>query len=145
VRFARENTLVHPRYEFYSPRDYAVPLKARVAANLGFIRRLREASAPALLASVRGLDEAASEKLRRAQAAEQAFLAGYRLSLSPVSIDEIFRRYDAALALAPWNESLRARIYLHYTDIGASQRNPAIRAFMRKRALAVYDPDAASR
>jgi len=144
VQSAPENTLVHPRYEFFSPRDYAVPLKARVAANLEFISSLRRAAAPVLLASVKGLDAAGAERLHRAQAAEQAFLAGYRLSLSPVSVNEIFRRYDSAIDLAPWNENLRARIFLHYSDIAGSQDRTAIKAFMMKRALAVYDRSAAA-
>jgi len=144
VRSASENTLVHPRYEFFSPRDYAVPLKARVAANLEFISGLRRAAAPVLLTSVNGLDAAGVQRLRRAQAAEQAFLAGYRLSLSPVSVTEIFRRYDSAIDLAPWNENLRARIFLHYSDIAGSQDRTTIKAFMMKRALAVYDRSAAA-
>ncbi len=52
---------------------------------------------------------------------------------------EIFRRYDAALALAPWNESLRARIFLHYSQIADSQSNPRVKAYLMKRAFAVRD------
>jgi spermidine synthase len=144
VRSAPENTLVHPRYEFFSPRDYAVPLKARVAANIEFIRDLRRTAGPALLASIRTLDAEQAERLSRAHAAEQAFLAGYRLSLSPVSVTEIFRQYDAAVALAPWNQNLRARIFLHYSDIAASQDRTAIKAFMMKHAVAVYGRSAAA-
>jgi len=144
VRVAPENTLVHPRYEFYSPREYAVPLKARVAANLDFIRGLRRSAAPALLASVKGLDGEGAEKLSRAQAAEQAFLAGYRMSLSPVSVTDIIRRYDSAIALAPWNENLRARVFLHYSDIAGSQDRTANKIFMMKRALAAYGGSAAA-
>jgi len=143
VSGALVNTLVHPRYEFYSPRAYAVPLKARVAANIQFISELRRKAAPALLASIRGLDAEQTEQLRGAQAAEQAFLAGYRLSLSPVSVMEIFRQYEAAVTLAPWNENLCARIFLHYFDIAASQNHAGNRALMMKRALAVYDGSAA--
>jgi len=144
VRTASENTLVHPRYEFYSPREFAVPLKARVAANLDFVRGLRRSAAPELLASVTGLDDEAAERLRRAEAAERAFLDGYRLSLSPVSVTAIIRQYDLALAAAPWNENLRARIFLHYSDIAASQDRTANKVFMLKRALAAYGGSAAA-
>ena len=144
VRGAPENTLVHPRYEFFSPRAYAVPLKARVAENIKFISDLKRAAAPALLASIRGLDAEQAERLSHAQAAEQTFLAGYRLSLSPVSVMDIFQQYDAGIALAPWNESLRARVFLHYREIAASQSLTANRALMLKRALAVYDRSAAA-
>ena len=78
-------------------------------------------------------------KLERALAAEQAYLTGYRLSLGPVSATEIFRQYDAALALAPWNESLRSRIFLHYSQIADSQTNTRVKDYLMERARAVRD------
>ena len=144
VRDAPENTLVHPRYEFFSPWDYAVPLKQRVAANIEFIARLKRAAEPAFLAAIQVRNQEEAARLKRALAAEQAYLTGYRISLSlaPVSATEIFRQYDAALALVPWNDSLRARIFLHYSEIAASQANTGVKAYLMERALSIYGKSA---
>jgi len=139
VQNAPENTLVHPRYEFYSPRDYAIPLKQRVAANIEFIANLKRAAAPAFLAAIKPRDQDEAAKLERALEAEQAYLKGYRISLAPVDATDIFRQYDTALSLAPWNESLRARIFLHYSEIAASQSNPRVKTYLMNRAYAVRD------
>jgi predicted Zn-dependent protease len=144
VRDAPENTLVHPRYEFYSPWDYAVPPKQRVAANIAFIADLRRAAAPTFLATIKVRDQEEARRLYQALGAEQAYLAGYRLSLGPgpVSGPEIVRQYDRALARAPWNENLRARIFLHYSEIAASQANNGVKADLMERALSVYGKSA---
>ncbi len=144
VRDAHENTLAHPRYEFYSPWDYAVPLKQRVAANITFIASLRRAAAPTFLATIKVRDQEEARRLNQALWAEQAYLTGYRLSLGPgpVSGLEIDREYDRALARAPWNENLRARIFLHYSEIAASQANIGVKAALMERALSIYDKSA---
>ncbi len=141
---APQNTLVHPRYEFYSLREYAVSLKQRSAANIEFIAALKRAAAPDFLAAIKVRGQEEARRLSRALDAEQAYLAGYHLSLSPgpVSGMEIVRQYDTALALAPWNESLRARIFLHYSYIAASQTNVSVKAYLMERALSVYSKSA---
>jgi len=136
VRGAELNTLVHPRYEFFSPRDYALPLKQRVAANIDFIARLKRAAAAEFLATVRLRNQQQVERFASTLAAEQEFLKGYRISLAPVDATRIYHHYDMAIALAPWNQSLRARIFLHYSEIAASQANPGVRAYLLQRALA---------
>ncbi len=141
VRDVPDNTLSHPRYEFFSPADYAVPLKQRVAENIDFVSRLRRKAGAGFLARMRLGDEATRRRLSQAEEAELAFLTGYRSSLGPgpVSAADIFREYDRALALAPWNDSLRARIALHYQAIGASQRSAWGQVGMLEHAVAVYD------
>jgi spermidine synthase len=139
VRDAPENTLAHPRYEFFSPSDYAVPLRQRVAANIEFVESLRRAAAPGFLAGIHVRDRDEAERLKRAFAAEQAYLTGYRLTLAPRLSMDTFREYDAALALAPWNDSLRSRILLHYSDIAASAADPAFRAYLKERAIAARE------
>ncbi len=139
VRGAVKNTLAHPRYEFYSPRDYAVPLKQRVAANLDFIARLKRAATADLLAGVRLRNQDETGRLESALAAEYEFLEGYRISLAPVDANDIFRRYDAAIRLAPWNQSLRSRIFLHYSEIADSQPDPRVKDYLMQRALAARD------
>ena len=139
LRDVPENTLVHPRYEFFSPWDYAVPHRQRIAANIEFVAGLKRAAAHDFLASIKLRSKGEAEKLKSALAAEQAYLTGYRISLGSVSTMEIFRQYDDALALAPWNESLRARIALHYSDIAASQENHGIKAYLLDRARVARD------
>ena len=139
VRGAVKNTLAHPHYEFYSPRDYAVPLKQRLAANLDFIASLKRAATADLLAGVRLRNQDEIGRLKSALAAEHEFLEGYRISLAPVDANDIFRRYDAAIKLAPWNQSLRSRIFLHYSEIADSQPDPRVKDYLMKRALAARD------
>jgi len=136
VADAELNTLAHPRYEFYSPRDYSLPLNQRVAANIRLIALLRRDGAAGLRSIVRLRGAAETARLDAGIVAEQAFLDGYRVSLAPVEVSDIFARYDSALALAPWNSNLRERIALHYTDIANSQGNPRVRNFMLQRAEA---------
>ncbi len=142
VAAAPDNTLVHPRYEFYSPSDYALPRSRRLVMNIEFLMRLRRAAAPQLLSSIRVQDPAQRARLEAAIAADDAYLTGFRRSLSAVSATEIFRQYDAALARAPWNENLRARILLQYSEIAASQRDAGVRAMLMERAISAYDKSA---
>ncbi len=142
VAAAPDNTLVHPRYEFYSPSDYALPRSRRLVMNIEFLMRLRRAAAPQLLSSIRVQDPAQRARLEAAIAADEAYLTGFRRSLSAVSATEIFRQYDAALARAPWNENLRARILLQYSEIAASQRDAGVRAMLMQRAISAYDKSA---
>ncbi len=146
VRHAPENTLAHPRYEFFSPRDYAQPRKGRVAENIELAARLRGSAWAHLAARMAPPDDKSRRRLGRAAAAELAFLAGYRKSLDSgtVSATDIFRHYDAALAFAPWNHSLRARISRHYAEIAASQRAPRARLALLRRALSAYEKNAAA-
>ena len=146
VRGAPQNTLAHPRYEFFSPRDYAQPRKGRVAENIELVARLRGSAWGGLAARMAPPDEDTRRRLGRAAAAELAYLAGYRKSLGSgtVSATDIFRHYDTALTLAPWNDSLRARISLHYVEIATSQRHPRARLALLRRALSAYEKNASA-
>ena len=143
VAEAELNTLAHPRYEFYSPRDYAVPLKKRVAANIRFVERLQRDGADDMRAILTLGGGDARARFDAAIAAEKAYLDGYRISLGPVNAGDIFARYDLALGLAPWNRNLRERIALHYTDIANAQRNPGARRLLLQRAKTArtFKPD----
>jgi hypothetical protein len=50
-------------------------------------------------------------RLRQALAAEDRYLAGFLRFLQGMPLDDIYRVFDDALAVAPWNDILRARIY----------------------------------
>ena len=55
---------------------------------------------------------------------------------------KILHQYDEALALAPWNENLRARIFLHYSELAASQAETGVQAYLMERAISIYDKSA---
>jgi spermidine synthase len=129
---APENTLTHPRYEFYTPADYSVPSKQRFAANLGFLMGLRR---PPVSGGVR------ADSLAAAVSAESAFLDGYQKVLSHAPVNDVASRFDAALALAPWNHSLRVRILSQYWHLSQRYSNAGdyrSAAVLMQRGLAVY-------
>jgi spermidine synthase len=135
-----ENTVAHPRYEFYSPRDYAVPAKQRFAANLELLMDLRRRAAPRFAAAF-SPPGARDDRLTETVSAEDAFLAGYGEVLAHAPPAEAASRFGAALALAPWNASLRVRILSQYWHLsqrysGAGDYRTA--AALMERGLAAY-------
>ncbi|NCF62988.1 MAG: hypothetical protein GWP58_09065 [Gammaproteobacteria bacterium] len=78
-------------------------------------------------------------RLRQTFAAEFRYLDGFQKFLSGISLSENFRLFDDALSVAPWNDSLRARIYAQYAYIASTRKNPVERARMMKRADALYE------
>ena len=58
--------------------------------------------------------------------------------LQGITVAEQYRIFDGALAMAPWNDSLRARIYAQYEYIASSRRDPVERARLMKRAQDLY-------
>ena len=67
-------------------------------------------------------------------------MLGFQKFLSGIPIAEQYRLFDNALALAPWNDSLRARIFAQYSYIASTRRNPSERARLMQRASALYEP-----
>lgn len=72
--------------------------------------------------------------------AEFRYLDGFRTFLEGMPLEEQYRVFDDALTVAPWNDSLRARIYLQYLYNASTRRIPAERARLIERAKALY-PD----
>jgi hypothetical protein len=58
--------------------------------------------------------------------------------LDGLSASDHFRLFDRVLEFAPWNDSLRARIYSRYRYLAASERNPELRRRYHARAEALY-------
>ena len=54
------------------------------------------------------------------------------------TLDIHLREDDSVLAQAPWNDSLRARIYAQYRYLASTQTNPSMRKRMMERADALY-------
>jgi spermidine synthase len=102
---ALENSLEHPRYEFYSPREYAVPSNRRVLGNHEFLLALRRAHGPAEIAA--RLPDGG--RLREAAGAEEVFLDGLRLQLEGTPHREVAARLARAVDRAPWNRNLRSQ------------------------------------
>ncbi len=135
------NTLDHPRYEFYQPWEYARDRVAKVIANQAFFLDLKRRQYPDFLASV-AMDSADPARLEQTFAAEFRFLEAFQRFLGGIPLDDTYRLFDEALAMAPWNDSLRARIYAQYSYIALTQANPERRQQMARRARALYDKDA---
>jgi Flp pilus assembly protein TadD len=139
---ALENTLENPYYEFYLPREYAVPVNSRTLANHDFLVGLRRE---------RGLDDLAtrlagppSERLVAAFRAEDRFLDGLRLQLEERPYTEFGAHFDEALSLAPWNDNLRAQIVSYLWNFAGvlylEGAYPEALSYMR-RAVEVYPSD----
>ncbi|MHC5209175.1 MAG: fused MFS/spermidine synthase [Planctomycetota bacterium] len=121
VADAPTNTVDRPRYEFYSPAEYAVSRVDRLAVNDALLRSLRAQAAPRLLERM-GVAAEGSGRMARAWKAEGAFLSAFALYLVGRSDEqELLGRFDAALEMAPWNQSLAARVALQYWMAGTAQ------------------------
>lgn len=137
VADAAINSLTHPRYEFYKPWDYAREREEKFADNHAMLMDLKRAAFPDYLAALSGqVDDPL--RLRQALAAEDRYLAGFLRFLQGMPLDETYRVFDDALAVAPWNDSLRARIYAQYSYLAQSHSNLVERTMLMRRAEALY-------
>jgi spermidine synthase len=144
VVHSEENTLDHPRYEFFSLQEYAVGAEQRLLANHDFLTNMRRSTAPRFLATMTS-DAVDDARLEAAFAAEEQYLTGYRMSLVGAPEAEVFRRLESALSLAPWNESIRSRVFVHYRTAASGhyqQGNVHMAANLMQRALSVFDRSA---
>jgi len=132
------NTLDHPRYEFYHPWDYATDRVGKVIANHAFLTRLKRRAYPDFFAAV-SASTTDHDRLRQTFAAEFGYLDAFQQYLSGIPLAEVYRMFDNVLAAAPWNDSLRARIYVQYTYFASIQSDPVERERLMRRARALYD------
>jgi spermidine synthase len=137
VADAEVNSLDHPRYEFYTPWDYARDREQRWLENHDLLIALKRAGYPYLLAK-QSRDAKARARLRRSLIAEERYLDGFRRFLGGLPLAETYRVFDGALAAAPWNDSLRARIYAQYAFLAQTRADPAERRLLMRRAEALY-------
>jgi spermidine synthase len=131
------NSLDHPRYEFYRPWDYARDRARKVVENHELLIELKRAGYPYLLAAVQG-EVTDRTRLRQGLAAEECYLRGFSRFLTGMPLEETYRVFDGCLAMAPWNDSLRARIYAQYSYLASTRRDPGERALLMARASALY-------
>jgi spermidine synthase len=140
VSGANLNSLDHPRYEFFYPWDYVIDRDGQIITNHAFIRQLKLDAYPGFVASQQSHGEGRG-RLKQTLLAEDKYLAGFQQFLAGLSLFEQYRLFDGILAMAPWNDSLRARIYAQYKHIAMSQRNPAERSRLLDRADRLYRND----
>lgn len=134
------NSLETPYFEFYSPREYAVPGDERTVRLLDFLASIREPHIPHLVPDVDSDD--AAERLRGAIAAEREFLAGFRRQLRNEPLPDVTAHFDRALAAAPWNQNLRYQILLYYWNTaGNSYLRGDYRRALRYMRMAVETYD----
>jgi spermidine synthase len=132
------NSLDHPRYEFYHPWDYARDKVGKVIENQAFILRLKRKAYVDFFASLSAQVED-PDRLRQTFAAEFLYLKAFQQYLEGLQIADLYRVFDESLEAAPWNDSLRARIYAQYAYFATTQRDPAMRERLRRRAEALYE------
>lgn len=140
VAGAALNSHDHPRYEFYRPWDYAKDKMQKVVANQAFLLALKRRAYPDLIAGA-SAGAADPNRLRQTIAAEFLYLEAFQRFLGGMPLGEVFRVFDDVLAAAPWNDSLRARIYSQYSHIASAQADPAARMRLMRRAAALYQDD----
>jgi hypothetical protein len=138
VASAPINSLDHPRYEFFYPWDYDIAKQQKVVDGHRFLLDLKRKAYPDFLASLESKIRETG-KLKQTFAAEFRYLAGFQKFLQGIPLTEQYRIFDEALSLAPWNDSLRARIYAQYKYIALTQRDPSERAYLMRRANSLYE------
>ncbi len=131
------NSLEYPRYEFFYPWEYAYQRQTQFIDNHEFIIELKRASYVEFLASLEA-DARDTARMRQTVAAELRYLMGFTKFLEGMTLSEQYRVFDDALAVAPWNDSLRARIYLQYSYNASTARSPAERSRLMQRAEDLY-------
>jgi hypothetical protein len=138
VSSAPVNSLDHPRYEFYQPWEYAADKVEKVIENQAFILRLKRKAYVDFFAGV-SADAEDPDRLRQTFAAEFAYLEAFQKYLRGIPLADLYRMFDNALAAAPWNDSLRARIYAQYRYFASTQSDPVMRQQLKQRAEALYE------
>ncbi len=141
VSDALVNSLDHPHYEFFYPWDYTIDRDRQIVANHQFIRELKRQAQPAFIDGL-AIGSQHMERLKQTLVAEDSYLLGFEQFQTGISLIDQYRLFDAILAMAPWNDSLRARIFAQYSHIASSRSNASERARLFKKANQLYDMDA---
>lgn len=138
VATAALNSHDHPRYEFYPPWRYASEQTEKIITNQDFILTLKRSAHPRFFAAV-SAGAPDPNKLRQTFAAEFLYLEEFQRFIAGMSAADAFRIFDGILEMAPWNDSLRARIYAQYSHVATSQADPRMRMMLMGRAISLYD------
>jgi spermidine synthase len=131
------NSFDHPRYEFFYPWDYAIDRQKQVIANHKFIRELKLQAQTDFVADLE-ISTKDLTRFKQTLVAEDSYLLGFERFQIGISMIDQYLLFDAILAMAPWNDSLRARIFSQYSHIASSRRDPSERARLTKKANQLY-------
>lgn len=140
VASAPVNTLDHPRYEFYHPWDYAADRKEKILANHLFLLDLKRRAHGAFFEQVTPTAPDQT-RLQKTFAAEFRYLEFFAMFIEGLSAPDQLRLFDRVLEIAPWNDSLRARLYAQYRYLAANERNPELRRRYHARVESLYQGD----
>ena len=69
---------------------------------------------------------------------ENSYLLAYQKYISGAPLPGVYRQFDSALAMAPWNQSLRAQIYSEYLLAVIMEPSKARKIKMKQRAQLLY-------
>ncbi len=107
------NSFEEPYYEFYSPRDYAVPPDNRTFTNHKLLMSMR---GPDPIKFVRmNLSSSDANRLTAALHAEELFFKGHEAQLQGLPPAEAIQYYNRAIDAAPWNRNLRNEVCSYLT------------------------------
>ena len=133
------NTFEEPYYEFYDPRDYAVPPDERTLVNH---RLVVSARGPDFDRFIRkGTGGAGTDRLNAAFQAEGTFLAGHDAQLGGAPASVVTPYYERAIGTAPWNGNLRNEVISYLTRESRMhyfQGNYAAATAYRRQAAELY-------
>jgi tetratricopeptide (TPR) repeat protein len=102
------NTFEEPYYEFYSPRDYAVPPNERTLVNHDLLMSIRGPDFDRLVR--KGTIGTETGRLNATYRAEGLFLEGQGFQLRGFPSQVVMPRYYQAINTAPWNRHLHNEI-----------------------------------
>lgn len=136
VEDAPLNSLVYPRFEFFLPWQDSLDKEKITTHEL--ILQLKRLSDAEYFAGMAKADQD-NARIRASLDSEYSYMLAYQKYLEGIPVQEMYRLFDQALALAPWNDSLRAQVYAQYTFVALSGRTAAERVNMMKRAYSLYE------
>ena len=108
------NTFEEPYYEFYSPRDYAVPPDERTLVNHELLMSVRGPDFDRFVQ--KGATGTEAGRLMAAYRAEGLFLEGKGSQLRGLPAQEIMHRYYQAMNTAPWNRHLHNEVVSYLNE-----------------------------
>ncbi len=106
------NTFEEPYYEFYSPRDYAVPPDERTLVNHEMLMSIRGPDFGRFVS--KGLSGPEAARLNVASRAEGIFLDGQVAQFRGFPAQEVIHHYDQAINTTPWNRNLCNEVVSYY-------------------------------
>ncbi len=109
------NSFEKPYYEFYSPREYAVPPLERTLVNHELLMSMIGTDFDRFVRKTVGGPD--GDRLTAAFQAEGIYLKGYELQLRGWDPAAVFQYYQQAIRTAPWDEDLRNEVVAYLDNM----------------------------